>query len=324
MGTGKLCAYNQTRECFLGLEVSAADIPHPDLMDVLTALVLKAGEGLWILPLKGIPRMGLGVPVDLIYLDDDCKVIDTTESLIISRTAPSLRAASALALPTHAIYSSQTQPGDQLVICKGEEMQRRIEGFGTANGLAGAMQNAALIGDASPDGDHAGLVGLPPENGSRAGRPDSRQSHDKDLFEPGKTGFQAPKNWLLRWLSPDARKAPREPASGLAAYYWTGTTPVARGIRDISSTGLYLVTDESWYLDTLVMMTLQNTHCGEDHPERSISVFSRAVRWGSDGVGLQFVLPGTNGPNALEDGMLGGADRKAIDRFLKSLRKDKG
>jgi len=48
------------------------------------------------------------------------------------------------------------------------------------------------------------------------------------------------------------------------------------------------------------------------------------VRWGSDGVGLQFVLPGTNGPNALEDGMLGGADRKAIDRFLKSLRKDKG
>ena len=32
-----------------------------------------------------------------------------------------------LALPAHSIYSSQTQAGDQLVLCVAEEMERRLE-----------------------------------------------------------------------------------------------------------------------------------------------------------------------------------------------------
>jgi hypothetical protein len=31
-----------------------------------------------------------------------------------------------LELPTHTIYSSQTQPGDQLIICGVEEMEGRF------------------------------------------------------------------------------------------------------------------------------------------------------------------------------------------------------
>jgi hypothetical protein len=31
-----------------------------------------------------------------------------------------------LELPTHTIYSSQTQPGDQLLICMAEEMANRL------------------------------------------------------------------------------------------------------------------------------------------------------------------------------------------------------
>ncbi len=66
---------------------------------------------------------------------------------------------------------------------------------------------------------------------------------------------------------------------------------MAHGIRDISSSGLYVVTEERWYPGTLVLMTLQRNDLGEEIAERSIAVQSRAVRWGPDGVGLQFVLP---------------------------------
>jgi hypothetical protein len=50
------------------------------------------------------------------------------------------------------------------------------------------------------------------------------------------------------------------------------------------------VTEERWYPGTLVLMTLQIMDGVEESEERSITVHSRAVRWGNDGVGLQFVL----------------------------------
>ena len=39
-------------------------------------------------------------------------------------------AASALVLPVHTIYSSQTQPGDQLLICAVEEIATRFNKVG--------------------------------------------------------------------------------------------------------------------------------------------------------------------------------------------------
>jgi hypothetical protein len=57
--------------------------------------------------------------------------------------------------------------------------------------------------------------------------------------------------------------------------------------------------------------------------ERSIVIQSRAVRWGSDGVGLKFVLPDARafrqGHNILTDG----ADRRELDKFLSELRRSK-
>jgi hypothetical protein len=72
----RLCAYNQTRECFLGLEVSAADISYAGLKELLGKLVLKSGEGLWMAPFRGIPETNMRDPLDLIYLDEDCRVIE--------------------------------------------------------------------------------------------------------------------------------------------------------------------------------------------------------------------------------------------------------
>ena len=53
----RLCAYNQTRECFLGLEVAVADLSSADLKLLLEKLALKSGEGLWMAPFRGIPEM---------------------------------------------------------------------------------------------------------------------------------------------------------------------------------------------------------------------------------------------------------------------------
>jgi hypothetical protein len=82
-----------------------------------------------------------------------------------------------------------------------------------------------------------------------------------------------PKNWLKRWWSPDPRtapdlrNAPRESLPGLAAYYWTGAAPKAHNIKDISTSGLYVVTEERWYPGTLILMTLQTDADGEESLE---------------------------------------------------------
>jgi hypothetical protein len=148
-----------------------------------------------------------------------------------------------------------------------------------------------------------------------------------DLIEPGMTDVNPPKSWLERWWSPDPRKAPdlrkasREPLTGLAAYYWTGAAPKAHTIKDISSTGLYVVTEERWYPGTLILMTLQHEEGGESSVERSIAVHSRAVRWGNDGVGLQFILQDSAAD--LGGSQVQAAGKRELDQFLSRLRQGK-
>ena len=129
---------------------------------------------------------------------------------------------------------------------------------------------------------------------------------------------------LGKIFSRERRRANRKSAPQLAAFFWTGAAPVEHGIRDISSTGLFLVTEERWYPGTVVMMTLQKRGEPVDSPNRSIAVQSRAVRWGEDGVGLQFVLPDANGrkfgKNLLEEGV----DRRTLEKFLEGFKAENG
>ena len=74
----------------------------------------------------------------------------------------------------------------------------------------------------------------------------------------------------------------------MIAYYFTGGTPQPHAVRDISQTGMYIVTEERWYPGTVVRVTLTNRHNPTN--ERSITVNAKAVRAGSDGVGFEFVL----------------------------------
>ena len=319
------CAYNQTRECFLGLEVDASEFSPEDLHRRLTERALKSGEGLWVIPFRGFPTTDPYAPLDLIYLDEDCRVIDTVESyptFLTGTTSP--KAPSLLILPAHSIYSSQTQLGDQLVLCVAEEMAGRLEQLSSVRDEASVVQGAVLLREQPLWSGGPGLLEL--EARSDEDRINAPPTHEMSLIEPGVKAVRPPKNWLERWWSPDPRKAPRELSAGLAAYYWNGAAPKPHLVKDVSSTGLYVVTEERWYPGTLVLMTLQKAGDSERIAERSIQVMSRAVRWGNDGVGLQFVLPDQQearkgrtpqGPH------IDGAGLKELARFLKDLLKAK-
>jgi uncharacterized membrane protein (UPF0127 family) len=128
INTRRYCVYNQTRECFLGLEVTAADTTLARLRGLIGRLSLRSGRGIWVVPSRGIHTLGVLIPLDLIYLDADYRVIHTVEHFPKFRIAPlKTKAESVLELPTHTIYSSQTQPGDQFVICVVEEMEKWLE-----------------------------------------------------------------------------------------------------------------------------------------------------------------------------------------------------
>jgi hypothetical protein len=61
------------------------------------------------------------------------------------------------------------------------------------------------------------------------------------------------------------------------------------GVKDMSASGLYLITEERWPLGAQVNMTLQRTDGLDDNPpNNTMTVPLRVVRWGSDGVGLAF------------------------------------
>lgn len=121
------CVYNQTRECFLCLGVTPADTVVARLKGLIGKLKLKLDEGLWVVPSQGVHTIGVLFPLDLIYLDENYRVIHVIEHFPRFRIAPlRTQAASVLELPTHTIYSSQTQPGDQLIICGVEEIESRL------------------------------------------------------------------------------------------------------------------------------------------------------------------------------------------------------
>jgi hypothetical protein len=122
--------------------------------------------------------------------------------------------------------------------------------------------------------------------------------------------------WLEQLSFRDRRKTTRQESPHLVAHYWDGAAPLAHRIRDISSTGLYLLTEQRWYPGTLVRILLQRTDVAETDPDRSITVNAKVVRSGSDGVGLALVLLAAHAPPGTHRVSVDGANRQSFHRFL--------
>lgn len=138
------CVYNQTRECFLSLNITLADTSFARLKGLIGRLKLRSDDGLWVVPSSGVHTLGVLFPLDLIYLDESHRVIHLIEYFPTFRIAPlRVRASSVLEMPPHTIYSSQTQVGDQLVICAAEEMVERLSRL-SINQTVGPTERAEI------------------------------------------------------------------------------------------------------------------------------------------------------------------------------------
>jgi hypothetical protein len=129
-----------------------------------------------------------------------------------------------------------------------------------------------------------------------------------------------PVNRWLEWLlSRERRKATRQEAPELVAHYWDGAAPLPHDIRDISATGLYLLTEQRWYPGTVVRLVLQRGGAAETDPDRSITVNATVVRSGSDGVALSLLLPHNRVTRAMQPLDPTPANAMTFRRFLQRL-----
>ena len=114
---------------------------------------------------------------------------------------------------------------------------------------------------------------------------------------------------ISRWLDEppsQKRRAPRTLEPYLLVYYWDGSVPEARKIRDISHSGAYILTPERWYVGTIIRLILQGyktTSTPDDGivASRSTSIPCRVVRHGADGIGVEFIFDAPEEQKALED-----------------------
>ena len=125
---------------------------------------------------------------------------------------------------------------------------------------------------------------------------------------------------VLEWLWPsERRRAKRNSAIPLVAYFWDGGEPRAWQVRNISPKGMYLLTEHRWYRNTLVTMTLTRTDRDKSDPKRSVRVISRVIWSAGDGVGFAFVYPPKDRNGTESGGHQGQVDQKMLVSFLHGL-----
>jgi hypothetical protein len=122
------------------------------------------------------------------------------------------------------------------------------------------------------------------------GKAHTRAKQSCGFFEEV-TSVSQLKSWIRRLGHPEKPRAERRTPLGLAAWQTNNLASKPSAVRDISPSGLYVLTDERWPVDELVSLTVELESFPEDLVEDWIPVQARVVRHGEDGIGLAFVLP---------------------------------
>jgi uncharacterized protein len=112
-------AFNQTRQAYLATALAVANTHWTRLRGLLglAADDFRNGAGLWIVPCHGVHTLGMGFPIDVVYLDRAMTVIHVQPELRPWRFAPVRRqAASVLELPSRVTAKTGTAVGDRIEI----------------------------------------------------------------------------------------------------------------------------------------------------------------------------------------------------------------
>jgi len=120
-------AFNHTRQAYLATDLAVADTHWSRLRGLLGLKVddFRNGAGLWIVPCHGVHTLGMGFPIDVVYLDRANTVIHVQPQLRPWRFAPvRSQAASVLELPCHIATETKTSVGDRIEITLAKDRNR--------------------------------------------------------------------------------------------------------------------------------------------------------------------------------------------------------
>jgi len=112
-------ALNRTREKDLATAMAVADTHWTRLRGLLgrTTENFGNGDGLWIVPCRGVHTLGMAFPIDVVYLDRMMNVVHVQSELQPWRFAPiRTQATSVLELPCRTAAETGTVVGDKIEI----------------------------------------------------------------------------------------------------------------------------------------------------------------------------------------------------------------
>ncbi len=112
-------AFNRTRTTYLATELVIARTHWSRFRGLMAtdASRFRHGQGLWIVPSRGVHTFAMRFPIDAVYLDQERIVIHIEEGLKPWRMAAiRVHAASVLELPTGTVSGTRTELGDQVDI----------------------------------------------------------------------------------------------------------------------------------------------------------------------------------------------------------------
>ena len=120
-------AFNRTRTTYLATELMIARTHWSRFRGLMAtdAARFRRGQGLWIVPSRGVHTFAMLFPIDVVYLDHERIVIHLEEELKPWRLAAiRVRAASVLELPIGTVRDSRTTLGDQVDILMERPLHR--------------------------------------------------------------------------------------------------------------------------------------------------------------------------------------------------------
>jgi hypothetical protein len=120
---------------------------------------------------------------------------------------------------------------------------------------------------------------------------------------------------ILRLIFPEKRRSERHLMPPLVARIGVSYAQKCYKVGDVSSSGVYLVTQEKWMPGTQLPINLQRTDT--DDPGAFVTVMANVVRNGRDGVGFSFLLADVAGTgDESEMGEANWASQAAMNGFL--------
>ena len=117
MPSNEVQVCNVTRDVLLVIHGRVADNPWTRLRGLIGVGHLPEGDGLLIKPCKGVHCMFMSIPIDVVYVSRDDRVVGVDEQMAPWRMGRLYRQSRyVLELPAGTIARSGTQVGDALQV----------------------------------------------------------------------------------------------------------------------------------------------------------------------------------------------------------------